>query len=215
MNYKKSMTRFKVFSLGAINGVIVGLALEQARLAYLNYQMTQAAKEYAQTDFFADFIEARWEPFVPLVSIAVFAVATYLIYEFFLNRPRLLLMIWFGLGISALLLGYFMSTSNPDTSSFLWLFGLVVVVYLVHRLWETHSDSLPLLWAINGISAVIVVALGVQLVGVFFYWPDLRRPLIWLICLVGVVAINALFGVVVQLTLNRSNWRKSREASAQ
>lgn len=213
------MTRFKVFSLGAINGLIVGLVLEKARIAYFNYQMTEAAREYvqkyAQTNHWADFIEARWEPFVPLASIAVFAIVSYLIYEFFMNRPRLLLMIWFGVGLVALLLGYFMSTSNPDKTSFLWLFGLVALPYTVHRLSKSHSDSLPLFWAVTGLSAVIIVALGVQLVGLFFYWPDLRRPLIWLICLVGVIAISVLFGVVVQLILNRFNWSKSKEASAQ
>jgi len=215
MNYTNSMTRFKVFGLGGINGLIVGLALEKARVAYLNYQMTQAAREYAQTDFFVDFIQARWEPFVPLVSTAVFAVVAFVIYEFFLNRARLLLMIWFGLGIFALLLGYFMSTSNPNTTSFLSLFGLVVVTYLVHWLWKTHPDSPPLLWAITGISAVAIVALGVQLIGLFFYWPNLRKPLIWLVCLIGVVAINAVFGTVIQLISNRFKWRKSQEASVQ
>lgn len=212
------MTRFNVFSLGAIDGLIVGLLIEKARIAYLNYQMTQAAREhaqqYTQTDYWADFIEARWEPFVPLVSIAVFAIVSYLIYEFFLNRPRLLILIWFGLGIVALSLGYFMSTSNPNTLSYLSLFGLAVVGYLVHWLWKSYPNSLPVLWAVNGISAIIAVAVGVQLVGLFFHWPDLRKPFIWLICLAGVVAINALFGALVQFILNRVNGSKFKQASA-
>jgi hypothetical protein len=208
MNDKKSMTRFKVFILGAINGLIVGLALEQARLAYLNYQMSQAAKDYAQSDIFVDFIQARWEPFLPLFSIVVFGVVAYFIYEFFLNHARLLLMLWFGLGIFALSLGYFMSTLNPDMTSLIWLFGLVVVAYLVHRLWKSHPDSPPALWPVVAISAVTVVGVGVQLAGLFFYWPDLRRPLIWLVCLVGAVVISAVFGVVVQLISNRFKWKE-------
>lgn len=191
-----------VLGLGAINGLIVGLVLEKARHIYLYYQMTKAAREYAQTEIFVDFIEARWEPLVPLVSIAVFTIVAYLIYQCFLSRPRLLLMIWFGLGTVSLSSGYFMSTSNADIFSFLSLFGLVLVAFFVHRLWRTHTDSLSLFWAINGVSAVVVVAVGVQLVGLFFYWPEARKPLIWLICLVGIVAINAVFGVVVQLILN-------------
>ena len=215
MNYKKSLTRINVLTLGAINGLIVGLALEKARLAYLNHQMTQAAREYAETVFFADFIEARWEPLVPLVSIAVFAVVAYVISECFLKRPGLLLLVWFGMGIVAIALGYFMSTSNPDIFSFLSLFGLVGLVFLVYRFWKSHSNSLPLLWAINGISAVFVVAVGVQLVGLFFYWPDLRKPFIWLICFAGVIATNIVFGAVVQVLFNRLGRRGVKEANAE
>lgn len=204
MDDKKSLTLAKVLSLGAINGLIVGLALEKARQMYVNYQMSQAAREYAETEIFVDFIEARWNPLVPVASMVTFAVVACLIYKCFLNRPRLLLMIWFLLGLVALSLGFFMSTSSPNIFSFLWLFGLAAVAYLVHRLWKSYPKSQSLLWATKGISAVIVVAAGVQLVGLFFYWPDLRRPILWLIFLVGVIAINAVFGAVVGFFLNRA-----------
>ncbi|MEK6281596.1 MAG: hypothetical protein AABN95_14675 [Acidobacteriota bacterium] len=216
-NYKERLSPVKVSILGAANGLIVGLALEKARITFVNYQITQAAREqwaqrYAQTDHWGDFFyEAGWEPQVPLLSILVFAVVAYLIYEFFLNRPRLLLMIWFGLGIFALSVGYFMATLNPDRFSYLWLFGMVAAVCVVHQFWKKHPNSLPLLWAINGISAVIVGAVGIQLVGVFFWWPNARRPLIWLMVLVGVIAISAVFGAVVQFILNRiSRWKFNR-----
>ena len=55
----------------------------------------------------------------------------------------------------------------------------------------------------NGISAVVVVALGAQLVGLFFYWPELRRPMIWLVGLIGVIAINMIFGIIVQFIFHR------------
>lgn len=87
--YMKPMTRFKVFCLGAINGLIVGLVLEKARIAYLNYQMSQAAREYAQTDYWVDFIEARWNPFVPLVCIAVFAIVSYLVLRILLESTSI------------------------------------------------------------------------------------------------------------------------------
>lgn len=215
MNNEKSLTPIKAFKLGALNGLIIGLLFEMARVTYLNYQLTQAAREYAQTDLFVDFTEARWQPLFPLGSIAVFAVVAYLINKFFLNRPRLLLLIWLGMGISALALGYFMSTSTPDILSFLSLFGLVVVGYLVHRLWKTHPNSPILLWAVNGISAVIAVAVGVQLVGLFFYGPELRKPFTWLMCLFGVIAINTVFGAVVQVLFNRFGGGRFKEANAQ
>lgn len=214
MNYKEKLTPVKVFGLGAINGLVVGLALEKARLTYLEYQMAQAAREdaqkYAQTDFHADFFFLdTWEPQVPLLSIAIFAVVAYVIYKCFINRPRLLLMIWFGLGFCALSLGYFMSTLSPDLFSYLWLLGLVVAVLVVHQFWKKRPDSLPLLWTINGISAVILGALGIQIVGVLYWWPNARRPIIWLVILLGVIAISAVFGVVIQFILNRINDLKS------
>lgn len=220
MNYKESLSAVKVVILGAVNGLIVGLALEKARVTYLNYQVTQAAREYAQehahTGYYADFFsEARGEPQVPLLSILVFAMVAYLIYECFMNRPRLLLMLWFGLGMGALSLGYFMATSNPDLFSYLCLLGMVVAAAGVQQLWKKYPDSLVLLWAINGISAVVVGALGIQLVGLFFYWPNARRPLIWLIILVGVIAISAVFGAVLQFILKRTDGRKFNEANAQ
>ena len=132
-----------------------------------------------------------------------------------MNRPRLLLMTWFGLGICALSVGYFMATRNPDLFSYLWLFGLVVLVCVTYQFWRKRPHSFPLLWAINGISAVIVGAAGIQLVGVLYWWPNARRPLPWLIVLVGVIAISAVFGAVAQFILNRIDRRKFNEANAQ
>lgn len=215
MKQKRLLTPVNTLWLGAINGLLVGLALEEARVAYFNYQMDLAAREYTGQNVWADFTSELWDPLIPFVSVLVFAVVSFLVAKYLMTRPRLLLSLWFGFGGVALALGYFMSTLRPDLLSFLWLFGLVAVTYFVHRLWRTYPESLPLVWAINGISAVIVVALGVQLAGLFFYWPNLRRPLIWLICLVGVIAISAVFGIVVHLISNRFQSRKFNEARAQ
>lgn len=215
MNQKRALTPASTLWLGTIDGLLVGLALETGRVTYLNYQMSLAAWEYAETNLWADFTSARWEPLTPLVSMLVFAVVGYLVRRYFMNRPRLLISLWFGIGGIALALGFFMSTLSPDLFSFLGLFGLAAVIYLAHRLWKAHPDSQCLFWAINGVSVVVVVALGVQSAGLFFYWRDLRRPLTWLIFLAGVVAINAAFGCVVELILNRFNSRKFKEASAQ
>lgn len=217
MNYKERLSPVKILILGALNGLIVGLALEKARVTYSNYQMTQAAREqwaqkYAQSDVWGDFFyEACCEPQVPLLSILVFSVVAYLIYKCFLNRPRLLLVLWFGLSIFALSVGYFMATLNPDLFSYLWLFGMVAAVSAVHQFWKKHPDSLPLLWAINGISAVIVGAVGTQLVGVLFWWPNARRPLIWMIVLFGVMALSVVFGAIVEFVLNRIDGKKFKE----
>ena len=166
--HNKPLTPLRVVSLGALNGLLAGLVLEKVRLTFLNYQMSEAAREYAQTNLIADFVEARWEPFVPLASIAIFAVVGYLIYEYFMNHRQLLLTMWLSLGGVAVALGYFMSTAYRDVSSFVWLCSSVAVCFLVYWLWKKHRDSLTLFWLVNGVSAVIVVALAVQLVGLFF-----------------------------------------------
>jgi len=122
-----------------------------------------------------------------------------------MTRPQSLLALWFGLGATAIGLGYFMSTSTPNGLSFLWLVALVAVSYLAHRLWEHRPNSFSLFWVVNGVSAVIVIALMVQLIGLFFYWTDLRRLSIWLICLLGVVATNAVYGAFVHYFFDRSS----------
>ena len=217
----KRLSSVKVSILGAVNGLLVGLALEKARITFLNYQMTQAAREqwaqrYAQSDVWADFFyETGWELEVPLLSILVFTIVAYLIYEHLLNRPRLLLMFLFGIGIFALSVSYFMPTLNPDLFSFLWLFGIVVAVCVVHQLWKKRPNSLALLCAINGMSAVIVGAAGIQLVGAVFWWRNVRNPVIWLIVMLGVITISIVFGAVVEFILNRIDGNKFREANAE
>lgn len=42
MNYRERLTPVKAFSLGAIHGLIAGLALEHARITFENYQISQA-----------------------------------------------------------------------------------------------------------------------------------------------------------------------------
>lgn len=211
----KILKPVNILGLGAVNGLMVGLAFEKARVTYLNYQMSRAAREYAQIKLAVDFTSASWEPLTPLVSMLVFAIVGYFVRQCFINRTQLLLSFWFGLGTTAFALGYFMATSNPNLLSFLWTFGLVAIIYLVHWLWKTRPDSLVLLWAVNGVSTVIVVALAVQLAGLFFYWPELRSARVWLSCLVGVVAISSVFGAVVQFISYRFNLRNFREANVQ
>jgi hypothetical protein len=220
MNYRDRLTTVKVLGLGAIHGLIAGLALEQARITFENYQLTQAAREsaqvYARTGHWGDiFHEAGWEPQVPLLSIVVFAIVAYFINKYFMNRPRLLLMTWFAFGIFALSVGYYMATRSPDLFSYLSLFGMMVAVCVVHQFWKKRPDSLPLIWAINGISAVMVGAAGIQLVGVLYWWPNARRPVIWLIILLGVIAISAVFGAVFQFILNRIDGTKFNETNVQ
>jgi hypothetical protein len=193
---KGSLNPIKVLALGAINGLLVGSALEKARITLLNYQMSRAAREDAQLGLLSDYIEKRWEPFIPLVFIPVFAIVAYFVYQYFKSRPTLLLSLWFGLGTVAIGAGYYISASNLDVFSFVWCFSLVAVCYLVYRLWKRHPDSIALLWVVIGISAVVVIAFVAQLL-------ERTSLSLWSLFLFGVVSINTIYGAVMQLLFRR------------
>lgn len=214
MTTQRTVTPLITFALGALNGVIIGLIAEEARVRYLNYLMSQAAREYARTDLAVDFVDAYRRPLVPLICIISFAAVSYLVHRYFINRPQVLLLFWLMLGAVSLFAGYFMSTTNPSGLGYVCILTFVIVSYLVHRLWTRHRDSLFLLWLVNGVSAVLVVALGVQLVGLLFYWPELRSPLLWLLVLLGIIVTNVVYGAVVQFVFDRFSGRRLRQASA-
>jgi hypothetical protein len=211
---KKTLTPLMTSAMGALNGLLIGLIAEEGRVWYLNHRMGLAAREYARTDWAVDFVDAYRRPLVPLICILSFAAVSYLVHRYFIRHPRALLFLWLTMGVTAVSAGYFMSTTQPNAFAYLWILTLVVVSYSVHRLWTKHRGSFFLLWLVNGISALIVVALGVQLVGLFFYWPELRSPLLWLLCLLGVIATSMIYGAVVQFILNRFLRRKFERANA-
>lgn len=192
---------------GAINGLLVGLIAEELRVGYLNYRMSQAAREYAQSDMAVDFIAEYREPLVPLICVVSFAAAGYLIHRHFARRPQALLFSWLALEAYSVCAGYFMLPANPGVLTYVWIMCIAVVFYLAYRFLTSHPDSSPSLWLAVGVSAVSVIALGVQLVGLFHYWPVVRNPLLWLLCLLGIIVINTLYGVIVQFIFNRFGGR--------
>ncbi len=214
MNSLKPLNSLSVWVLGVINGILVGLIAEAVRVAYVNYEMSRAVSEFAHTGMSVDFVEARHGVLVPVICVVVFPIVGYLVHRYFINHQRTLLFLWLALGAIALWAGYFMSSSNPTALSFMWILSFAVVSYLVHRLWRKYGDLLFLLWLVNGVSAVLVVALGVQLVGLLFYWPELRSPLLWLLILLGIIATNLIYGAVVHLIFDRFSGRKTKQASA-
>lgn len=204
MNSKKSLSALSIWVLGAINGLLVGLIVERARIGYLNYQMGRIAQEYAQSEWAVDFVEARSEAIIPLVCIVTFAVVSYLFHRYFINRPRPLLLTWLVMSLIAVWAGYFMSTSNPSVFSFIWLLTIAMLSYSLHRFWKHYLLSTFLMWIVIGISAFLLAAFGVQIVGLLFYWPELRDPLTWLLLFGIVLVINSIYGVLVEIILRRS-----------
>lgn len=207
----KTLTPAMMFAIGGLNGLLVGLIGEAARIRYLNYEMSQAAREYARTPWAVDFVDAYWHPLVPLICVIAFALVSYLLHRYFLSYPKQLLFIWLLLGGVAVGAGYFMSTANPSVLSYFYILTFAIVSYVVYRLWANRKDSISLVWLAVGITSVIAIALGVQLVGLFYYWPELRRPQLWLLCLLGVIGTNFIYGSVLQFVFDRWFLRRSTQ----
>lgn len=209
---KKTLTPVVMLAIGGINGLLVGLIAETARIRFLNYEMSQAAREYARTPWAVDFVDAYWQPLVPLICVIVFAVVSDVVHRYFLGYPKPLLFTWLLLGVIAVGAGYFMSTANPSILSYFSILTFAILSYVVHRLWVKHTDSFSMVWLVVGITSVIAIAFGVQLVGLFSYWPELRRPQLWLLCLLGVIGTNFIYGSVVQFVFDR--WFSIRSTQA-
>lgn len=165
-----------LFLLSTLNGLLVGLALEELRINHLRYIMDKAQRvEHANV--VADFFEPHREFVVPLVCIITFPVVSYLIHRYLRNRPHTLLLVWIVFSAVALWVGYFMATRSADVFSFLWLLAIAIVSYSAHWLWMKNVTSVVLLWLVIGISSLVVIAFGVQLIGVFFYWPEPEKSI--------------------------------------
>jgi len=207
---KKTITPLMMIWIGGINGLVVGLIAEAARIRYLNYEMSEAAQEYARTPWAVDFVDAYWQPLVPLICVVAFSVVSYVVLRYFLRSPQRLLLIWLVLGGIAVGAGYFMSTANPSLLSYCYILTFAIVSYAVYRLWANRTVSFSMVWLAVGITSVIAIALAVQLVGLFHYWPELRRPQVWLLCLFGVIGTNFIYGSVVQYVFDRDGVRSHR-----
>lgn len=195
--------------LGAVDGLLIGLIAEGLRLKYEAHQIEVLLREAEQRNLNMGYLlNPAMNLQIPIICLLAFTLITPIVFRYLIRRPSLLLSLWLGLGAIAGALGYFMATADPNLLSFFWTFGLVAIAYLVYWMWRTRPDSLPLLWAVNGISALGVIALVVQLVDLFSRWPELRGPFVWLSFLVAVVAINAVFGAAIQIIAKRFNGRR-------
>jgi len=205
MKLKKSPAVFYILALGAINGLLVGLALEEMRITYLVHEMTKARQDFIEHhNWTVDFFYPTRGVFVPFVCIVAFAGVSHLVHRYFINCPQALLLFWLIFSSFAVWAGHFMESSSPNAFSFTYVLIFAFVSYIAHRFWKNHLQSFPLLWLIIGISAVIVVAASVQLVGLFMVQRrELRSPLMWLLCLAGIVVINSIYGFVIQLIFPR------------
>lgn len=203
MKQKRFLKDFCVLVLGAIDGLLVGLIVEEGRITYLEHEIRESLKMRAlNNDYAADYFYPSREVFVPLLCVVIFACLSYLVYRYFINHPQLLSRIWLMLGAFALWAAYFIEASNPNISSWVSVVIFIAVSYFIYRFWANHLEYLPVLWLVIGVSAVIAVAAGAQLLAPFITSRyEHRRPLTWLLCLAIVVLVNSIYGVVLQMIL--------------
>ena len=113
-----------VFALGAVDGLFVGLVLEEVRFHYRVSQLLAARRDFQEHhNWTIDVFEPPREAIVPMLCMLVFAVSSVIVYRFFAKRPQSLLWAWMILAGVALWAGYFMSTFSPNIFSFVWLFA--------------------------------------------------------------------------------------------
>ena len=196
--------------LGAVNGLVVGLVFEQARVEYLNRlqaSFAREARDSSERGYYVDFFATYYtEPVVLIFCIFTFSVVAFLVHHFFMSRPRVLLILWGTMGFIALGAGFYMSTTPLDLISLVSIGVMLSVSYMVHRVWDANRRSLVVHWLTNGLTTFFSIAALLQVVGMFVntsYWRELRNPVIWLSCLICVVLVNAAFGGLVQLIFNR------------
>lgn len=204
MRSKKTSSALMPWLLGATNGLLVGLAVEEFRINRLRQTMSQARQDYLQNhNWVVDFFEPHRTPLVPLICVITFATAAYLIQRYFRKHRDFLFVGWLAIGFAALSIGWFMWSKVPDVFSFLWLTLITLMIYAIYRLWKTYPQSDVLLWPIVGTSSLILIAFIAQIVAIFYYWPELNSPLTWLYCLSITILISSMYGFFVQFLFTK------------
>jgi hypothetical protein len=193
--------------LGAVNGLIVGIVAEIARLRYEKYQselyLEESIRRFGRAGYVLQPIP---DAFIPIACIVIFAGTSHLVSRYFIDRPLLLLRFWMALGGVAILAGFHVELLNFRLSSLAYLVSFIGISYFTHLRWTKNPRSLPLLWSVIGVSAVIVTATVVQLTGLFTVQAEEMGSLLtWLICLVLVTIINFIFGTLVRLLFPRAS----------
>jgi hypothetical protein len=193
-------------TLGAVNGLFLGLIAEQVRVIYLTHIMSRATVDYElhHPGWSVDLFYPDIEFLVPLVCTVASAGVAHLVYRYFIHRPRVLLLLWGTMGAFAVWAGSIMEPSRPNFFSFVWVAVFAVMSYSGYQLWTKHPQSLLSFWLVVGISAVITVAACVQLIGLFMAQRyELRSSLMWLLCLAVVVIVNPIYGFVIHFIFPR------------
>lgn len=201
MKQKMQFNYFRALFLGAIDGLLIGLIAEEGRISYLSYKISEAIKMARPSDHvIADYFYPSRNIFIPIICMITFAVISCLVYRWFITHPQSLLMLWLVIGAFTLWASYFIDASSPDTLSWMSIMCFIVICCISYWFWTIQQQSNPAIWLIIGVSSVITIAAGAQLVAPFITSTyEYRRPLTWLLCLTTVVILNLSYGFILHL----------------
>ena len=190
--------------LGAVNGLLVGLAAQELNFLYEKYELRRWEAETLLNYGRSAYTLEPWRDMriVP-VCVVTFVCVAYLFHRYFINRPSLLLAFWAAGGMAtgavSFILGNDLRWLSRDFTSALCLIGLIAAVYLAYRSWLSRPCSALLIWQVIGVSAVILSAVIAQIARLFTAPRyEFTTPLFWFGYLGLVAVINLAYGVVLQ-----------------
>lgn len=200
-----SMSWWMICGLGAVDGLAVGILIEALRLLYEKHRIEVLLQEAAEQNRTVGYmLNPAIDLLIPVISVVAFAGISHLVYRYLTGRPRSLLLLSLMAGIFAVFAGFVMNGSLRDPLSLLSLVLFAGIGYFVFRLWRNHLDSLPLLWQVIGVSTVLAVAAGAQIVGLFTVQRfELRQPVLWLLCLLLVLLVNFVYATLLRLAFSQ------------
>jgi hypothetical protein len=207
MKRRYSMAWWVVCGLGAVDGLAVGFVAEGLRLMYERYRIEVILREAAQRNQPIGYLlNPAMDLLIPIICLVTFTVITHLVYRYLIGRPRSLLLLWTATGGVAVAAGYFMTGARRDPLSLLSLVLFASVSYIIFRLWRDHPGVLSLQWQVIGVSTVLALAAGSQIVGLFVVQRvELRQPLTWLLCLVLVLLVNFIYGALLRRAFSQQS----------
>lgn len=205
--FKQTHDELRICLFSALNGSLVGLIFAVLQFGYAKYLINQelllASTRNENTGY---MLEPVMDGFVVLVCIVAFAATGHLVHRYFVSKPSRLLVFWLCISCSGLMLWYF-ETVIVNSSSFLLITAFAAISILTYRLWIVRPYSRPLLWVAIGVTAVWMVFVAVQSIGLLMVQPwELRDPRLWIIALGVVLVTNFFFGTTIKHFVTEDGW---------
>ncbi|MFS8086952.1 MAG: hypothetical protein ACMG6H_15070, partial [Acidobacteriota bacterium] len=137
-----------ISALGALDGLLVGGALETFRLMYERHRIEVFLEEAYRKGWMVGFrLTPVMNALTIIVCVVAFAAIAHLVFHYGGDRAKMLGLVWFASAMVALGTGYYMTPINPSRS--LAVFNLILfaaISGLVYWLWVTRTRSWLLLW---------------------------------------------------------------------
>jgi hypothetical protein len=125
LNYASN--RWHVWMLGAINGLLVGVAAEWVNNAHIHYLIRKSSEEGWST------VDMHNPAFIPFLSVVLFAISGYFLHRYWWRKLKSPFLLWPCAGFvaaTAYTLIYFANTPWqpwPETAS-VWIIGVIIAM---------------------------------------------------------------------------------------